>query len=415
MSEAPPRPPAPERRAVSAAELRRHWLPAVDRLPAVPAAHRRPDVGVRGAARILGIDEATVRLLVAAGLPATEAGGLGAWPRDGGDAGACADDCVWRAGTGSGTDDRTRHGSSGGDVETRTHHDPPDHHGANAGALDRHTPYAASPDGPLMDRYDLINLGLLAGTGRSGPEAAEWRWAGQAGGEPGGWIAPRALRLALSTDCSVRCAGPAPAAPPVTSIASGTTTVRRWRTLEPGGRVLVDVTLRGRSRRVRSRDAREVFDELHAGLAGGRYRYARLPAALAADPEQALAAGVVDAVTAALVMAAQARAAGLEARIRSGFLLGPGDTSRRSAALRHTWAEIREAGHWLPLDPVQAYRAARHPAAHPDFTDFCRGSRPNWLLPWAYGTHAAPAPHLCPDGGRAVTSCRQLPPQHGDF
>ncbi|MFG2328722.1 transglutaminase domain-containing protein [Streptomyces sp. NPDC048604] len=334
MSEVPPR-------GVSGAEWRRCWLPAVERLAAVPQGYRRVDVGVRGAARILGVDEGAVRRLVAAGLPA-RAGG----------------------------------------------------------------------EGPLMDRYDLINLGLLSGSGRSVPEAAERRWTGQAAGPPGDWTAPRALRLALSTHCSVRCAGPPPASPPVASLASGTTAVRRWRSLEPGGRVLADVTLRGRSRRVRSRAAREVFDELYAALAAGRYRYARLPAALAAAPERALAAGVLDAVTAALVMAGQARAAGLEARIRSGFLLGPGDVSYRSAALRHTWAEVREAGHWLPLDPVQAYRAARNPGAHREFTDFCRGSRPNWLLPWAYGTPAAPAPHPCAEGGRAVTSCRQLPPRH---
>ncbi|MFI1940730.1 transglutaminase-like domain-containing protein [Streptomyces purpureus] len=318
---------------VTAAELRLRWMPAVERLPEIPAEYRRPELSVRSAARLLGVDEQAVKHLIDAGLPAQE-----------------------------------------------------------------------QPYGMVLDRYDLLNLGLLAGTGRSAAEAAELRWTAQPGGPPAGWTTARRLRLALASHCSAGCTR-APG-PPLcaTALAEQTATVHTWRTLRPGGRVLAEVTLRGRRCRARSRAAREVFGEIYDGLLTGRYRYARLPPALAARPERALAAGALDPVTAALVMAVHARAAGLEARTRAGFLLAP-PGPRQTAALPHAWTEIRECGHWLPLDPLQAYRAGRHP----DFADFCRGSRPNWLLPLTHEAHCPATAHRCSDGGVPETSCRQLP------
>ncbi|MHC3470257.1 transglutaminase domain-containing protein [Streptomyces sp. 7R007] len=248
--------------------------------------------------------------------------------------------------------------------------------------------------GPRLDYHDVANLGLTAAQGRSLAELAEARMLRMAAGEPSGWTAERTWRLRLAAPCDAEgCPGERPTAPEP-ELLDG-----RLLDLTDDGQATV--LTRGLGDAPRTAAVSAVYDELLARLDDGTYQFGWLPHRLRETPATAAAYGMVDCRVAAWIMAHRARAAGLEARTRKGFVLG-------LVGVEHAWTEVFEQDRWLPLDPVLAFLARRHKASHPAFTDFCRGSVHNRLLAWPVAAEEPLVPHACAYGGRVTLTCHQL-------
>lgn len=262
-------------------------------------------------------------------------------------------------------------------------------------------PSADSPDGPLLDYHDVMNVGMAAHTGRSLAEQAERRCMRMAAGDPGKWIEPRTWRVRLGAPCTEPdCAGAFPAAP--TPELLGGALLEYQPSESTAHEADAVVATRGRRDEPRTRAVREVYDDLLSGLTTDRYRYSWLPHALRADPAQAAELGVADCVIAAWIMQRHAESAGLEARTRKGYLIG-------LVGVEHAWTEVLEEGRWLALDPILAFLGLRQPGSDPGFTDFCRGSVHQRLLAWDRRADEPITDHACPRGGRIAYRCSQLP------
>ncbi|GAA3203648.1 transglutaminase domain-containing protein [Actinocorallia longicatena] len=311
----------------------RSWTSAARRLIPTPEPYRRPDVGRAAALRLLDCDEATLDLLLSAGLPATGTG------RD-----------LW------------------------------------------------------FDRYDLINVAVHGGTGRSVPEAAQRFLLRYADGPRDGWTAPRSWTLRWMLACAdPGCTGTWRIRTPVPELFGGRLEAQDARQTAPGvieatgGRVRLTAGLvtGGFRAEVRSSLARKLFDELLDELETERLRYQWLPPGLNTDAAAAVRHGAVDCVAAALVLAERARDCGLNARTRRGRMLG-------MLAVDHSWAEVQDTGgRWLPLDPIFALLggAGRVGAAGAEFREFCAGSVPSRFLPWDRAAGEPLAEHECAAGG----------------
>jgi hypothetical protein len=248
-----------------------------------------------------------------------------------------------------------------------------------------------------MDLHDVMNLGLASGTGRSTAELGERRLMSLAAGDPVGWVGDRSWLIAFSAACSAPdCTVPARPLPPAPELAGGG--LEQWR--PDGDAAEAVLTTRGRVDEPRTAAVRDIYDDLLAALGSGRYRYGWVPASMTAA--QAAALGTVNCVVATELLAAAASAAGVEARTRTGMLLG-------LVGIRHAWTEVREEDRWLPLDPVLAFLAGRTPGASPEFAGFCRGSTTNRLLPWDLPARAGIVQHDCAVGGHAALDCRPRP------
>jgi transglutaminase superfamily protein len=264
------------------------------------------------------------------------------------------------------------------------------------------TPLATrGPDGAArFDYHDIMNLGLLSGTGKSLAELGE-RHCTRFAAEPAAkWLAPRTwrLRIEASCACGTPLRVPEPAAP-----GDG------MRRDDRDGVTAVELTVRlaGRAGQVRAPRIRELYHEMLGGFRSGRYRFAWLPRGLREDFDAALANRTMDCVVSSTLLCRQATAAGFEARTRKGFLLGV-------VGVEHAWAEIREDGAWLPADPLLAYLAGRSASARPEFDGFCLGSLSSYVLPWDRPAIEPLADHdrtgrQCPAGHQPALTCRQLP------
>ncbi|GAB2859924.1 hypothetical protein GCM10022221_69370 [Actinocorallia aurea] len=303
----------------------RSWRSAVRRLIPTPAAHRRADVGRDAARSLLGCDDATLDLLLEAGLPS------------------------------SGTGDAAR-----------------------------------------FDRFDLINVAIYGGAGRSVPEAAQRYVLRYADGRPDSWTEPRRWTLRWLLRCADQtCEGKWRVRLPTPELFGGSLTdppgPDPLETTGPSVRITTGAVTAGHRAEVRSPVARALFDEVLTELETGRLRYQWLPADLGADLPGAVANGTLDCVAAALLLAERGRERGLSTRTRRGRMLG-------MIAVDHAWAEIRDDdGRWLPLDPVFALLGGtgRTGPAAAGFAAFCAGSVPGRFLPWDVAAGAPLAEHSC--------------------
>lgn len=259
------------------------------------------------------------------------------------------------------------------------------------------------PDGTArFDYVDLMNLGLLSGTGCSLPELSERQCMRIAAGPPQAWLPERTWRLRLEARCGVDESCPAPI--DVHRPAGVASDCRNWQVTTTGSGVTVDatVTTTGAAGSVHTSAVRDMFTELVGGLTSGGYTYAWLPRQLGLDVDSALANRTLDCVATSLLLDRWCRQAGVPVRTRTGFLIG-------MVGVEHAWLEVHEDGRWLPVDPLLAYLASRHPTSHPAFAEFCLGSRSNRVLGWDRPAGAQLADHDCPSHGRVSVSCRQLP------
>ena len=267
--------------------------------------------------------------------------------------------------------------------------------------LDRAGLATDTSDGARFDYYDLMNLGLLAGTGRSLPEIGERSTMQVARGTRADWAAEHTWHLRVEARCS-RPACPVPPVPPRPAPEEYGGRLVDWQP-RPGGWTAATVTLRGAGGEVTSPAARAAYAEVLEALASGRWVYAWLPPGLRADWPSAVANRTLDCVVASLLVQQRCRDAGLTARTRSGVILGV-------VGVAHAWTEVRERDGWRVLDPLLAYLAGRHPASAPDFADYCRGRLGNQVLPWPRRADEPLVPHDCPLAGTAVLTSRLTSP-----
>lgn len=266
-------------------------------------------------------------------------------------------------------------------------------------------PADETPEGLRFDPYDVMNLGLAAGLGRSLAEQAEQRCLSVAAAAPEEWLAPRTWRVRLGAPCTApECAGETPA-PPAPELLGGMLRSYQKSDRGPNDAVAVVVT-RGRREAPRTPEVRRIHDELLSGLTSGRYQYSWLPHALRRDPDAAVAHGMVDCAVASWLIYRWASEAGLEVRTRKGYLLG-------LVGVEHAWTEVFEEGRWLVLDPVLAFQAQRRAPvdarAAAAFAAFCRGSVHNRLLPWPGSAREPFTEHRCAAGGHLAYRCGRLP------
>ncbi|MBM7075407.1 hypothetical protein [Micromonospora humida] len=319
--------------AVTAAQTD-SWLAALRRITLVPPAHREATVDRAGALGLLRCPAETLDLLVEAGLPVT----------------------------GEGDERRFCH-------------------------------------------YDLINLGLYSGSGNSLPEIG-WEFAFRFSLKPAAtWTEPRSWRMTATLRCPDGGCGTDPGwllhrpVPELTggaasgwTSAAGPVTVTDDEVRLPAVPDLVTVDLdlvtAGRADRIVSpRLARLFADIRHGGP-----RFQMLPSSWQVDPDDTLANGVVNCVSASLYLERECRAMGYEAYARRGWLIGMMD-------LDHAWLEVRDDdGRIKAVDPVMALLARLLPGDRTAFEEFCIGSSLNRVLPCACRAEGPMAVHHC--GGR---------------
>ncbi|MCD0453481.1 hypothetical protein LO762_30495 [Actinocorallia sp. API 0066] len=250
-----------------------------------------------------------------------------------------------------------------------------------------------SPDG-RFDRYDLFNLALYSGSGRSAPETGirfALRWMGR---EPDTWFTDKSWTISVELACPrAGGCGADPwwkAARPLPEAFGGT--VHTLLPDDPGTADLdtpgftARLTARGERRELRSPVLREICAEYDAA------RWVRLPVELQARPELVLPHGIAPCISVSLDLAAKCRAAGYRARTRRGWILGMLD-------LAHAWLEVvDDDGLTKVVDPVFGLLSAHADAPHPSFRAACSGSRFNRLLPSAHEADEPLFRHGCAGG-----------------
>jgi hypothetical protein len=157
--------------------------------------------------------------------------------------------------------------------------------------------------------------------------------------------------------------------------------------------------LAGRRLAVRSELVCRVFREfLEDILLNGRLRFQWLAPGIRNAPALARALGVVDCVSASLLLRDELERLGVEARTRKGHVLS-------LISVEHAWTEFRDGdGEWKFLDPILAVVARRTGQANREFEDFCLGSMANRILPWDREADQALAVHRCPGVPAVITS-----------
>lgn len=229
---------------------------------------------------------------------------------------------------------------------------------------------------PLFDYTDLTNLALERGHGQTVPELARRFLMRFAGSPAETWFEPRTWRVAVRPPALNRGGNGEPvemliAAPD--GEADGVEVLEfDGDEGDRGGGYTAVVRLSGERDEPTSEAVGAIYDEVADALISGTVRYQNVAPLLRRDPNRAWDAGVADCEVASRLIAERLTAAGHEARVRRGFLLGLMGSD-------HTWCEVHEDGRWKTLDPVFAFLGHRDGAV--DFAAACRGSRFNRLLP----------------------------------
>lgn len=270
-------------------------------------------------------------------------------------------------------------------------------------------PATSTEAGELYEYNDVANLALAARTGRSMPEQAESMVLRFARNDPATWSGERRWRVQLRWTCSApECPGgpwtlPTPELEPPDRLVS-------WDAEEQGRSVTVagEVRLHG-STGALEEQAGQLYDRTLARLRSGELAYQWMPEPMRWTLDAALANRSMDCVSTSLLLEREAAAAGLRTRVRRGLLLGP-------VTIEHVWAEVRQDGRWLPLDPVLAVldrRVNGRRAGAGDLAAFCRGSLVNRLLPLPYERGEPLARHDCPAGGTPTLAVLAHSPRAG--
>src|SRR4051794_32500649 len=270
-------------------------------------------------------------------------------------------------------------------------------------------------DEQRFDRFDLFNLALYSGSGRSMPEMAfqfALRWMASPADS---WFAPRRWRFDVGIACGrADGCGAEPswsiARPRVGIFSADPVDARIGPTaIELNGgtglRIAGIVETTGRRAQLRSPELRERIEAfMHAG-----YRWVRMPEALQRRPELVLPHGVSNCITACVVLERELRAAGYEVRTRRGWMLGMLD-------IEHAWLEILDCdGEIKVVDPVFALLAGHATAANPELETAVIGSRINRVLPTDNPAERALTGHVCGGAEARVRKRTEIRPERQEL
>lgn len=271
-------------------------------------------------------------------------------------------------------------------------------------------PVATRNGDPHWCWFDLFNLGLRSGTGRTLPERAfgfALRWM-QA--DPSTWMEPRAWTMCLHLQARDDDAGGmwtiAPVVPGVHDVIVDRRQLdgvsrndTRFTTDAPTVEYRIDLRTHGDARTLLDREAREIVD----AFLGRGLRWARLPESLQQDTVRLHGAGVTNCISACIELEAELRRAGRQVRTRRGWILGMLD-------IEHSWLELVDVdGDVKVIDPVFAMFGRMLGADA--YADACYASCLNRVVPT---DHVAQTPlvtlhrdgRLIPSTSRVVTTRR---------
>ncbi|GAA0463257.1 hypothetical protein ABZ951_13345 [Streptomyces sp. NPDC046215] len=254
------------------------------------------------------------------------------------------------------------------------------------------TPHPTA-DGERFDSRDLFNLAVHSGSRASVPELAlslALRFARQ---DPRHWARERTWDLELTLTCPrhegegtwhawppVPCDAPAGPGEPLRRTGPDAAWTLRHRARTRG------LHARLSSPRLRAETAAELARPL---------RYARMPAALRADPGWMAARGLVDCVSGTLALGRRLTAAGFAVRTRTGWLVGPQVSA-------HTWLEVHDDdGRWKCVDVAHHHLARTLFGAGAVAPESFAGSRPDRLVPTAAPAGEELFAHRCRAAGPA--------------
>ena len=263
-------------------------------------------------------------------------------------------------------------------------------------------PCGGPPGDERFDAYDLFNLALDSGSGRSMPEMAfgfALRWMS---GSPERWFEPRRWTVSVTVACGRdggcgahprwSIARPRPdlfggaveqlaVTPPVPAGDGATIELRG----SGGLGMACEVRTRGRRMALRNPRLREVVrDFMHAG-----HRWIRMPEGLQRQDALVLSHGVSNCISASLHLERLLRAEGFEVTTRRGWMLGMLD-------IEHAWIEVRDDdGAVKAVDPIFALLAAHAPESNPELEEVVMGSHINRLLPTLHAADEPLVHHVC--------------------
>ena len=267
------------------------------------------------------------------------------------------------------------------------------------------------PGQEWFDRYDLFNLSLASGSGKSVPETAiryALRWMN---GGPQTWFEPLDWKFEIDLECPHERCGAEPEFTHASMLPEAIGgEMLRWQT-SPDGAVEQDQRIRrtgpgplhfsgevrttGRRGRLVSPALRGIVDDFFAT----GYRWVRMPEPLQWEYQRVLGQGVAPCISASLLLAERFAAAGYETFTRRGWLLGMLD-------LAHSWLEVvDDDGELKPVDPIFTWLTEYAPNPHPELAEASIGSRLNRLLPAAMSADGRMATHTC--DGRLVDPRRR--------
>lgn len=235
-----------------------------------------------------------------------------------------------------------------------------------------------------FDVFDVWNIGLFSGTGKSKPEQ-EIRYLSHLY-ERTDWLEPVEYKIALDVTCprGIRCTSSNWQRPDIpdaewtdAAVDSGSA---RWAATVHRQGTNAEIT------------DRTILDIWRTTIDKYRFHYTHPSIAGSAEATRARAVGNCTGLTIALAQLLDE--ADLQARTRCGFLWGG------VVGLSHEWVEVRDTdGSWKVLDPSMA--ALADDFFTPEYKEFCCGSILNRVIPTAAG-QAATVQHEC-DGSTFTT------------
>lgn len=262
-------------------------------------------------------------------------------------------------------------------------------------------PHRSSPDGPLFDYDDLMNVGMFSRSGQTIPELGLRYLMRFAAGRAESWFSKRRWRVTVrprtritadatessgaSPEVRVRVPLSGPGVEVELLTPESPSTASHFTEVEGG--FTCTVGLAGVRQHVADTNVTAVWQETLAPLIDGSVTYQTVSEAMRLRHEQAWQAGAADCVVASRILRDRLAAQGIPAVVRRGFLLGVFGSD-------HAWCEAQVSGSTWHLDPIFAFVAttgsrARGVRISPEFAQACFGSRFNRLLP-CYGEDGAP-------------------------
>jgi hypothetical protein len=237
-------------------------------------------------------------------------------------------------------------------------------------------------EGGSYDFYDVWNLGLFSGSGRTRPELEMIFFAKALKSSRSDWVTARRYAITGWAECprGSGCRSPEWAAPALPDVHWSEVEVNTGRAEWRGV-----VELSGQSATVQDPRIRHAWDELTRC-----YRYQFTPERLAFDVAKTAVRKVGDCEALCRILMRDLRGFDISAELQPGYIFGA------SRLRRHSWLKVFDHD-GLPkvLDPSMALLAEMF--FTPEYKEFCYGSSLNRMVRLSRHENAL-APHPCAEG-----------------